>query len=259
MEINEILRGNATAIKGKEYLSAREYIQPFLDKMSAYTNDFRCTVKLADQLSINDKADTAIYNRVLIEAVLPEKYRIDSHDEVIGFLYGLDVKKPVCKIYRGYLNSACTNLTVFNPTWMQTQQIVPETSLTYNIKTLLESTNDFLIKLNTLKNKTFSTDRRSRELLLGHWVDRCISLEEASEFGKVKLSPSIAIDAYKNLFVDDESPYYIKADMSEQSYFTAYNAFTQVITDDKRDIINKFEKTMLVNRIFDIEMPLVNE
>ena len=33
------------------------------------------------------------YNRVLIQAVMPEQYCIDSHDEVVGFLYGIDVKK----------------------------------------------------------------------------------------------------------------------------------------------------------------------
>lgn len=61
------------------------------------------------------------YNRVWIQAVLPPTHTIDGHDEVIGFLYGIDVKKPVVKIYRGYLNQACTNLTVFNPYWINVQ------------------------------------------------------------------------------------------------------------------------------------------
>ena len=46
--------------------------------------------------------------------------------EVIGFLYGLDVRKPVVKIYRGYLNRACTNLCVFDHQWLNIQEIGPK-------------------------------------------------------------------------------------------------------------------------------------
>ena len=35
---------------------------------------------------------------------------IRDSDEVVGLVYGLDVRKPVVKIYRGGLNRACTNL-----------------------------------------------------------------------------------------------------------------------------------------------------
>ena len=34
--------------------------------------------------------------------------------------------------------------------------------------------------------------------------------------------------------------------------FTVYNAFTDLITQDKKDLVNKFEKTLLVKEIMDI-------
>jgi hypothetical protein len=123
--INDLLNGKSTLIKNKEFLPTKNYVEPFLDKMSKFTKDFRIDVKYPDQMTTSKNNTDITYNRVLIQAVLPEKYCIDSHDEVVGFLYGLDVKTPVAKIYRGYLNRACTNLCVFDPGWINIQEIVP--------------------------------------------------------------------------------------------------------------------------------------
>ena len=37
----------------------------------------------------------------------------------------------------------------------------------------------------------------------------------------------------------------------EISKFDMYNAFTSQITEDKKDIINKFEKTLIVNKLIE--------
>lgn len=34
--------------------------------------------------------------------------------------------------------------------------------------------------------------------------------------------------------------------------FTVYNAFTDLITQDKRDLVNKFEKTLLIKDVMGI-------
>ena len=43
MEItmNELLEGKSTIIKNKQFLSTKAYIEPFVDRMSAFTNDFK--------------------------------------------------------------------------------------------------------------------------------------------------------------------------------------------------------------------------
>lgn len=248
--VSELLKGKPTIIKNKEFFQTKTYVEPFLERMSAYTSDFRIQVKVPDQMTFGPDAQDLTYNRVLIQAVMPKSSSILDHDEVIGFLYGIDVKRPVAKIYRGYLNQACTNLTVFNPQWMQIQDLAPGDPINYSgLKTLLEQTNDFAAKVEKLQ-KTF-IDREDRKHQLGNWVD--FALREAQDygFGKVKIAVSTPVDAYKQLFLDSESQYYIPEGVNP-SLFDVYNSFTQIVTDDKKDIMNKFEKTMIINRLLNV-------
>lgn len=248
--IQELFKGKSTIIKGKEFNPTQNYVEPFIDKMSKFTDDFRIQVKYPDQMTTNKDNPDVTFNRVVIQAVLPEKYCIDSHDEVVGFLYGLDVKRPIVKLYRGYLNKVCTNLCVFDPEWLNVQELVPGDPINYKLVTsLMEKTSDFPVKLKKLKN-TF-IDRDERKNYLGEWVDLSLREQEDHGFGKVKIASSTPINAYKSLFINQDSNYFIPEGISP-SLFDVYNAFTQVVTDDKRDIMNKFEKTMLINRLLGI-------
>lgn len=251
IEIEELFRGKSTLIKNKEYLDTRSYVEPFINKMSNFTSDFRVKVKLPNQTTITgDKADIT-YNRVLIEAVLPEKHCIDKHDEVVGFLYGLDVRKPVVKIYRSYLNQACTNMCVFNPDWIRMQELQPDKALDYNVITnLMENTNDFGAKLKKLKSSY--VDRDDNVFMLGEWVDMALKQDIDLGQGKVKLATGVPITAYKNLYVNEESDYFIPKGM-DPTLFDIYNAFTQVFTDQAdKDFMNIFEKVLLVNQFLKI-------
>lgn len=253
MDINlsELYKGKSTVIKTKEFFPTKTYVEPFIERMSKFTSDFRITVKLPDQMTTTRDVADMTFNRVLIQSVLPEKFRIDGHDEVIGFLYGIDVKKPIVKIYRGYLNSACTNLAVFNPQWLNVQELLPGEPINFNpIKSLMESVNDFPLKLDNMKS-TF-LDREERTNYLGEWVDYALRESEDYGFGKVKIAVSTPIDAYKSLFIDSDSDYFIPQGI-EPSLFDIYNAFTQVITDDTKDILNKLEKTFIINRLLKIK------
>ena len=249
MEISvaELLKGKPTIIKNKEFFQTKTYVEPFVEKMSALTTDFRVQVKIPDQMTFGPDSTDITYNRVWIQAVLPPTHTIDGHDEVIGFLYGIDVKKPVVKIYRGYLNQACTNLTVFNPYWINVQELVPGDPINYGpVKHLIEDTNDFAVRLQEMKNTYL--ERTLRKQYLGEWVDRAIRESQDYGFGKVKLSITTPIDAYKQLFLDKDSVYYIP-ETEDPSLYEVYNSFTQIITDDKKDIMNKFEKTLIVNKL----------
>ena len=50
------------------------------------------------------------------------------------------------------------------------------------------------------------------------------------------------------LYEKEDSPYYVQPGAS-CTMFDIYNAMTQVITDDNRDIMNKVEKTLLIKDI----------
>ena len=90
--INELLQGKSTIIKNKNYFPTKSYAEPFLEQMSKYTDDFRISVKLPDQLTTLEGDTDITYNRVLIQAVMPDEF-YDNHREVVGFLYGLEYAK----------------------------------------------------------------------------------------------------------------------------------------------------------------------
>lgn len=97
LSINELLKGKATIIKGKEYFSTEVYVTPFLERMSKFTSDFRVQAKLPDQISITKKEDLnledTVFNRVWIQAVMPDEYSFDNHKNFLNFCYDL-FQKP---------------------------------------------------------------------------------------------------------------------------------------------------------------------
>lgn len=247
--LNELLAGKATIIKNKDYLATEKYIQPFLDAMSGITSNFKISVKLPDQMTMGQTQDIT-YNRVLVEAILPESHAIDSHDEVIGFLYGLDVRKPVSKLYRSYLNRACTNMCVFDPKWMVVNELRPGELIPIDTKKLLEMPNNFEQKIKALKADF--VDREEIFERLGSWIHNSLTQYHHNGMQAVKISPNVPVEAYKSLFIDTDSPYFTPQE-KEPSMFDIYNAFTQSITDDTKDIMNRFEKTMMVNRLLGVK------
>lgn len=246
--------GKATRIKDKEYFSTENYVMPFIDRMSKYTDKFTLQVKPADQISLNDSGDinfeNIVYNRVWVEAELPGEYAYEGHTQSVSLLYALDTRKPIYKIFKNTVRQACLNMCVFNPELLSVRELEPETAMEYTFANqVMEFTDTTKVMLENLSN----TYIKRNELFdsLGHWVDRCISSKFNSGFGTVKLAESTAIDAYKQLVIDTKSDYYTPE--GDICMFDAYNAFTDIITHDKgRDIVNKFEKIYLVKEILGI-------
>ena len=256
IQINELLKGKATKIKKNEYFPTAAYVEPFLERMSKFTNDFRIQVKLPEQVTKTVEGDINMdditYNRVWIQAVMPDEYVFDNHQEVVGMVYGLDVRKPIVKFYRGGLNMACTNLCVFNPSFLNIQELEPETQLDYRCVTnLMEQTNDLKVWLEKLKTIEIPYEEDEISLKTGQWLRNIIYHQYDNGYGKVKLATSSVVDAYKLLYVKEDSPYYVMPGETTD-LFNVYNAFTQLITDDDRDIFNKVEKTLLLKKIIEI-------
>ena len=252
--LEELFKGKATKIKNKQFFSTEQYVEPFLERMQKYTSDFRVQVKLPDQITTdingNIITDDITYNRVYIQAVLPEEYTFNNHKEVIGMVYGIDTRKPIAKFFKGALNCACTNLCVFNPDALAIQEIAPETAINFKPLTrIAEMTSDVAQWLNTLSNTQFITNEQNINEHLGQWVRNSMNYEYDNGFGKVKIANSIPIDAYKLLFEKEDSPYYTGFG-KDLSMFTVYNAFTQLLTDGlKKDVISQCEKTLLLKDI----------
>ena len=89
IQLDTLLKGKQTRIKDKEYFETEAYVNPFLERMSKITSDFRVKVELPEQITLTKDGDVNFeditYNRVWIQAVLEDKHTIDNHAEVIGF------------------------------------------------------------------------------------------------------------------------------------------------------------------------------
>lgn len=250
LTIEQLYSGKATRIKDREYFSSRQYTEPFLDGMSKFTDNFIINAKPADQVSLTKDGEInledCIWNRVWIQAVMPKEYVWEGHNQVVSMLYALDARKPVVKIYNGALNSACLNLCVFNPDMLDVKELEPETQIDFSpVKRVMSATEDIHAMLERLSNMTI--EKHDMFDQLGHWIDRCITCKTNFGFGSVKLAESAPVEVYKDLFYDEKSDYYTTE--NEVDGFTIYNAFTKLITDDKRDIVNKAEKTLLIKDI----------
>lgn len=252
LTINEVLKGKATKIKDKQFYPTAAYVEPFLERMQKYTSNFRINAKLPDQITNVDDTDDITYNRVSIEAILPTEYNFEGHVQVFGMVYGIDTRKPVVKFFKAAERCVCTNLCVFSPEMLEVQELQPETAINFKpLSRIAEQTDDIVSWLNKLTQIEVDCSEKNVNEMLGMWIRNCMYNSYDSGFGKVKLATSTAIDAYKLLFENDESPYFVKENQ-DTNMFNVYNAFTQIITDNrKKEIINNCEKTLLLKDILD--------
>jgi len=258
--LTELLAGRATRIKNREYFPTKAYVEPFLEKVLKLTSEFRVQVQLPTQITYTAEGDIntedITYNRVLIEAILPDEYKFndDPHKAVLGMVYGIDVRKPVVKFFKGQERMSCTNLCVFSPQLLACQDLESETAIDYNpLKRIIEQTDDTAAWMKKLIESEFNTRVQNVNESLGRWIRNCINYNFDNHYGKIKLAVSTPIDAYKLLFEKEESDYYTGINSENISMYQVYNAFTQVLTDGmKKDPFNIFEKTLLLKDILDI-------
>lgn len=266
MEINldDLLKGKATIIKGKEYLSTEQYINPFLERMQKFTSEFRIQVKLPDQYTLTKNneinTDDITYNRVWIEAVLPDELNFPNHRESISMIYALDVRKPLVKFFRTGINQACLNLCVFNPNMLEVRELEPESPINFSpLNSIIEQSSDVAMWLHKLENIEVEYSNEILNDMVGRWTRRIIDLPAFDNgFNKVKLPESMSNEAYKLLYKKEESPYYVKPGNST-SMFNVYNAFTELITNDGtindrrgKDIVNKCEKVLWLKNVLEL-------
>ena len=260
LTLNELLAGKATRIKNREYFPTKAYVEPFLERAQKLTSEFRVQVQLPTQITYTEdgsiNTEDITYNRVLIEAILPDEYKFndDPHRAVLGMVYGIDVRKPVVKFFKGQERMSCTNLCVFSPQLLACQDLESETAIDYNpLKRIIEQTDDTASWMKKLIESEFDCCTQNVNESLGRWVRNCINYSFDNHYGKAKLAVSTPIDAYKSLFEKEDSEYYAGLDCGAISMYQVYNAFTQELTDGmKKDPFNIFEKTLLLKDILDI-------
>ena len=259
LTLNELLAGKATRIKNREYFPTKAYVEPFLERVQKLTSEFKVQVQLPTQITYtedgNINTEDITYNRVLIEAILPDEYKFndDPHRAVLGMVYGIDVRKPVVKFFKGQERMSCTNLCVFSPQLLSCQDLEPETQIDFKpLERIIEQTDDTATWLKKLIETEFDCSEHNVNESLGRWIRNCINYSFNNHYQPVKIACSTPIDAYKSLFEKEDDDYYIGLN-GNTSMYQIYNAFTQVLTDGmKKDPFNIFEKTLLVKDILDL-------
>jgi hypothetical protein len=259
IQLNELLAGRATRIKNRDYFQTAAYVEPFLDRVQKITKEIRVQVQLPTQITYTANGDIntedITYNRVLIEAILPDEYKFndDPHRAVLGMVYGIDVRKPVVKFFKGQERMSCTNLCVFSPQLLSCQDLEPETQIDFKpLERIIEQTDDTATWLKKLIETEFDCSEHNVNESLGRWIRNCINYSFNNHYQPVKIACSTPIDAYKSLFEKEDDDYYIGLN-GNTSMYQIYNAFTQVLTDGmKKDPFNIFEKTLLIKDILDI-------
>lgn len=256
LQLNELLAGRATRIKNREYYPTSAYVEPFLERINKLTNNIRINAVTPSQITYtgdgNLSTEDITYNRVTIEAILPDTMKInnDEHKEVIGMVYGLDVRKPVVKFFHAHERCVCTNMCVFSPSLLACQDLEPETAIDFKpLERIISQTNDTVAQLKKLLEMEFECSEYNINESLGKWIRNCINYSYDNHYGKVKIACSTPIDAYKALFEKEDSDYFIGND-SVTSMYNIYNAFTQVLTNNmSKDFNSIFEKTLLISDI----------
>jgi len=259
IQLNELLAGRATRIKNRDYFQTAAYVEPFLDRVQKLSKEIRVQVQLPTQITYTANGDIntedITYNRVLIEAILPDEYKFnnDPHRAVLGMVYGIDVRKPVVKFFKGQERMSCTNLCVFSPQLLSCQDLEPETQIDFKpLERIIEQTDDTATWLKKLIETEFDCSEHNVNESLGRWIRNCINYSFNNHYQPVKIACSTPIDAYKSLFEKEDDDYYIGLN-GNTSMYQIYNAFTQVLTDGmKKDPFNIFEKTLLIKDIINI-------
>ena len=160
--LSALLEGKPTIIREKEYFATKEYVQPFIDEMSKFTKDFIINVQLPGQITVSNDSKDLTYNKVWIQAIMPDQCTIDGYAETYGLVYALDARVPVYKVYRAYINKETHNMCVFNPEWLQVYEMKPGEKLVYSIKELMEKPFDIKQRLKVMKKTFISEDKEDK-------------------------------------------------------------------------------------------------
>ena len=105
------------------------------------------------------------------------------------------------------------------------------------IKNLMEKTDDSEIRFRKANNTFLSSDSKERQENLGRLIESSMIYEHYGKGGKVKIAPAMVLKAYQNIYLDSSSKNYVP-DTEKSSLFNYLDAFSTLITQDHKDIMN---------------------
>jgi hypothetical protein len=250
VSIDELLKGQPTIIKNKEFFATERYITPFLERFRDIADDFECKAVQPSQMSIERNGEVnAVYNKVLIEASLPLE---NDYAEVVGMSYAIDTRKPICKFFRGIKeNLDSGHLYIDTDQNIVCQELEPETNINFSV---LDNLMNREFNTNTwresLKTMDFDASNDNVNFKLGQWIRFAINFNITNDFGSIKIASQDIVAGYKELFEESSSNFFCGLG-GHTDYNKIYSAFSNIIHNGK-DIVNVADKTYLLKLILSI-------
>lgn len=116
------------------------------------------------------------------------------------------------------------------------------------IDSMLKLPDDMELRIKSMKNKTLSTKDNERTKRIGEYIEKAhYAYWKNSVGGKISISPLNLVKVYQNVYIDQNSDFYVGD--KDSTVMNMFEAMTQFIASDKKDIGNKVEKTFLVNQL----------
>ena len=112
----------------------------------------------------------------------------------------------------------------------------------------MELTDDSDKRFDNLEKNTVSSETEERQQFLGELIENSMLFEITNKGGKVKIAPQMVLKAYQNVYMDSSSRNYVGEE--ECTKLNYLDAFSSLITEDDKDIVNRFEKNLLVYQMF---------
>ena len=191
-----------------------------------------------------------------VQAVMPNSNDVCGYAETFNLVYALDVRKPVYKLFKAYKDRKTGNLFVFDSQWLSVYELKPDTAFInfeQSIKNLMEMTDDSEIRFNRLNKEFLSSRTKDKQQKLGSLIENSMFFEYCNKGGKVKLAPAMVLKAFQNVYMDSSSRNYV-SETEESSLFNYLDAFSTLVTQDSKDIVNRFEKSALALQILNEEL-----
>ena len=241
MQVEDLLESKAYIKSGITFKTPKQLLEPFLDKISKYTDKF--IIKTSGKV-INANEDESIntaYGRVLLQTDFSAD-ELDGMYKNVGVVYALDGMKPIIKTYTGTIVSACTNMTIFNA-----EHVFSDNLLSGSNRPL-----EYLQEYLTGMEKTLDNYRKIKQNL----ISQVYSKEDVQETLGALLEYSIknkslgttAVVSGAKALYDNSSKYFFE---KETTAWNVYNSITQYITE-KSDIIDTPSKTILLSKFFNL-------
>lgn len=247
--IERLYQGLPTTINGKEYLSTKDYVEPFINIMKKFGCSFVVNVQTPKQLTFSFGEQNITFNKVWVQAVMPEKVDKDGYAETYNLIYGLDVRTPVYKIFKAYKDKRTSNLYVFNAQWLNVYELQP--GKTFNdlepvVRNMMQQMDDSQLIFKKLKSSFID----EKQTFLGESIEKSMVFNFKHKGGTVKISPNMLVKAYEMVYMDSSSKYFIPntEECSQFNYLEALSSL--VVAEFKKDIYNVFEKSAIISEIF---------